>query len=66
MARKKITLEQLAAQAIRLGADHLEVEYKDGCEEVCAMKSGIGWGSCAVCDNRTAGREEQPAFSTQG
>jgi hypothetical protein len=44
MARKKITLEQMAAQAIRLGADQLEVEYKDGSEEVFAMKSGVGLG----------------------
>ena len=119
MARKKITLEQMAAQAIRLGADHLEIEYKDGCEEVFAMKSGFGWGiasirssnpeakslrselyalakkkqrveidehtptscapvsltvsarmpfawSCALCDNRTAVCEEQPAFSKPG
>jgi hypothetical protein len=67
MAReKRAILEELAAQAIRLGADRLEVEYKDRHEEVFAVKSGFGWGSCAVCDNRTAGREEQPAFSTQG
>jgi len=48
MARKKITLEQLAGQAIRLGADHLEIEYKDGCEEACAMKSGFGWGIASI------------------
>jgi len=48
MARKKITLEQMAAQAIRLGADHLEIEYKDGCEEVFAMKSGFGWGIASI------------------
>lgn len=48
MARKKITLEQLAAQAISLGADELEIEYKDGCEEICAMKSGFGWGIASI------------------
>ncbi len=49
MAREKMAiLEELAAQAIRLGADHLEVEYKDGCEEVFAMKSAFGWGIASI------------------
>ena len=48
MARKKITLEQLVAKAIDLGADQLEVEYKDGCEEVFAMKSAFGWGIASI------------------
>ena len=37
-------LEQLASEAIRLGFDMLEVEYKDGCEEVVALKGGLGFG----------------------
>ena len=37
-------IERLAAKAIGLGADSLEVEYKDGCEEVCALKKGVGYG----------------------
>jgi hypothetical protein len=45
---KRAILEKLAAQAIRLGADQLEVEYKDGCEEVFAMKSGFGWGIAGI------------------
>ena len=45
MARKKgAILEPLLAKAISLGADQLEVEYKDGSEEVFAMKSGVGLG----------------------
>lgn len=45
MARKKgAILEPLLAKAIGLGADQLEVEYKDRCEEVFAMKSGFGLG----------------------
>jgi hypothetical protein len=48
MARKKITLEQLVATAIGLGADRLEIEYKDRCEEVFAMKSGFGIGIASV------------------
>jgi len=41
---KKAILEQLAAKAIRLGADGFEVDHKDGCEEVFAVKPGIGVG----------------------
>ena len=45
MARKKgAILEPLLAKAIGLSADQLEVEYKDGPEEVFAMKSGVGLG----------------------
>jgi len=45
MARKMgAILQQLLAKAIGLGADQLEVEYKDGAEEVFAMKSGVGLG----------------------
>jgi hypothetical protein len=40
----KTVLEPLAAEAIRLGAETLEVEYKGGCEEVFAMKGGFGFG----------------------
>ena len=49
MAREKKTmLELLAAKAIALGADQLEAEYKDRCEEVFAMKSGIGVGIASL------------------
>jgi hypothetical protein len=37
-------VERLAADAIRLGADVLEVEYKDGYEEVFAARGGVGYG----------------------
>jgi len=49
MARQmKAILEELAAQAIRLGAERLEVEYKDRHEEVFAVKSGFGWGIASL------------------
>ena len=35
-------VERLAAEAIRRGADLLDVEYKDGYEEVVAAKGGVG------------------------
>lgn len=49
MAHEKwAILEQLVAKAVALGADQLEVEYKDGCEEVFAMKSGFGLGIASL------------------
>jgi hypothetical protein len=47
-------VEQLAAQAIRLGADTLEVEYKDGYEEVLAAQGGLGYG---IAQFRSSSRE---------
>ncbi len=37
-------VERLAAEAIRRGADLLDVEYKDGYEHVVAAKGGVGHG----------------------
>ncbi len=37
-------VECLAAEATRRGADLLDVEYKDGYEEVVAAKDGVGHG----------------------
>jgi hypothetical protein len=37
-------LERLAAEAVRVGGDALEVEYKDGCEWVFASKGPFGFG----------------------
>lgn len=37
-------LEQLAAEAVRRGFDTLEIEYKDGFEEVFGLKDGVGFG----------------------
>jgi hypothetical protein len=45
MATKQTsTLERLASEAIRQGADAIEIEYKDGYEEVYFMKGGAGSG----------------------
>ncbi|MGH9387160.1 MAG: hypothetical protein ACRD2N_23060 [Vicinamibacterales bacterium] len=41
-------LERLATQALRRGFDTLEVENKDGFEEVCGLKDGIGFGIARV------------------
>ena len=42
--KRKSVVERLASEAIRLGADSLEVEYKDGYEQMFAVKAGIGYG----------------------
>jgi len=43
-------VERLAVEAIGLGADVLEVEYKDGYERAFAAKAGMGFGvsSCST------------------
>lgn len=41
-------LEELAAEAVRLGADFLEVEYKDGREWVVAVVGEIGYGIASL------------------
>ena len=43
-ARRVSILEEFAAEAIRLGAERLEVEYKDGYEEVLAVAGDFGFG----------------------
>lgn len=35
-------LQELVAEAVRLGFDTFEVEYKNGFEEVCGLKGGVG------------------------
>jgi hypothetical protein len=37
-------VERLAAEAIHRGADLLDVEYKNDCEDVVAAKGGLGHG----------------------
>lgn len=44
VAKHEGIVERLAREAIRLEADLLEVEYKDGYEEVFAAKGGVGYG----------------------
>ena len=47
-------VQRLAAEAIRLGADFLDVEYNDGYEEVVAAKGGLGH---AIARFRSSSRE---------
>ena len=38
------SLTELLIKVIELGCDGLEIEYKDGYEEITAMKGNIGFG----------------------
>jgi len=40
--------ERLIAKAVEVHADGLEIEYKDGQEEVCAMRGNIGVGIASL------------------
>lgn len=41
-------LLELVARAIKVGADDMEIEYKNGREEVFAVSSGIGVGIASL------------------
>jgi hypothetical protein len=41
-------VNQLVAKAVQLGADAIEVEYKDHREEVVAMRRPIGFGIASI------------------
>lgn len=41
-------LEGLVMQAVAYGADSLDIEYKDGYEEVSAMKGSFGFGIASL------------------
>ncbi|MGH8628234.1 MAG: hypothetical protein ACREYC_24215 [Gammaproteobacteria bacterium] len=41
-------LLELVARAIKAGADDMEIEYKNGREEVFAVRSGIGVGIASL------------------
>ena len=47
-------VERLAREAIRLGADAREVEYKDAHEQVFAVKGGMSYGIASL---RSSGSE---------
>jgi hypothetical protein len=54
-------LERLIAEAVRLGGDALDVDYKAGYEEVCVMRGAVGWGIARLPSSSpegTALREE--------
>src|SRR2546425_7455807 len=44
MTKNASGLEKLVAEAIRAGAEALDIEYKDGYDEVCIMHGPVGFG----------------------
>jgi hypothetical protein len=77
--RHESVVECLAAEAIRLGADFLDVEYKDGYEGVVAAQGGVGHGidpavssgmiadlsRCVPRPGGAAARRQRPEGSTR-
>jgi hypothetical protein len=54
-------LEKLVAEAIRAGAEELDIEYKNGYDEVCMMHGPVGVGIARVRSSSSEGialREE--------
>ena len=62
-------LNNLVAEAVRQGADALEIEYKDGREEVCAMKSDTWFAIASIessSDDAATLREQLYAIERKG
>lgn len=59
----------MVRDALQHGADALEIEYKDGREDVCALKGGIGFGIASIessSDEARALREQLYAIGKEG
>ena len=62
-------LARLVATAVEYGADALDIEYKDGHEEVCAMKGNVGFGIASLdssSEEAQALREHLGAIGRKG
>ena len=59
-------LGQLVAKAVQLGADGLDIEYKDGQEEVCAMKGNTGFGIASIDSSSAKADSLENALSAIG
>jgi hypothetical protein len=42
-AKRASIVHELIAEAVGLGADTIQVEYRDGDEEICVLKGGVGF-----------------------
>lgn len=42
-AKDESIVRGLIAEAVTLGADTIQVEYRDGYEEICVLKGGVGF-----------------------
>jgi hypothetical protein len=50
-----VIIKELAAEAIRCGADMIEVEYDEGYEEVYVRKDNVGFGIKRLEASRSQG-----------
>lgn len=62
-AKPSEVLLDLVSKAIDLGADALEVEYKDGHEQCCAMKGAMGVGIASFEAGGSEGRSLREELS---
>jgi hypothetical protein len=42
-AKRASIVHKLIADAVGLGADTIQVEYRDGYDEICVLKGGVGF-----------------------
>jgi hypothetical protein len=56
-SRSNDLIARLVAKTVELGGNELDVEYKDGCESVCAMKDNIGFGIASLDSSSAEARE---------
>jgi hypothetical protein len=62
-------LDSLVSKAVRQGADTLEIEYKDGREEICAMRGDIGYSIASIessSDDAATLREQVSGIGKKG
>jgi hypothetical protein len=63
-AKRARIVDQLVTEAVGLGADTIQVEYRDGYEEICVLKGGVGFdremAECRPAGGRTTQRAPRP------
>jgi hypothetical protein len=42
-AKRASIVHKLTTEAVGVGADTIQVEYRDGYEEICVLKGGVGF-----------------------
>lgn len=57
MIIQKNTLFKLILKAAETGAEELEIEYKDGYEDIIALKNGMGFGIERLKFNTNAAKD---------
>jgi hypothetical protein len=55
--QKPDVLTDVVAKVLSIGANEFEVEYKDGHEEICAMRGPIGFGVASLKSSSAQAQE---------